>query len=107
VQLLLDAPPTFTDHYKRNVYYWFFASQRLYHYGGNEWQTWNSTMRQELLRQQEQYGNEAGSWNPQPGPNRPARDQWGTQYGRLYTTCMSLYILETSYRHQPIFSEEN
>ena len=105
VQLILDAPPSFANHYQRDVYYWFFATQMLYHYGGNEWQVWNSMMKEQLLQHQEKAGAETGSWNPQPGPNRPARDQWGAQYGRLYTTCMSLYILEVYYRHLRIFPE--
>jgi len=101
VRLILESPPSFTE-YRRDVYYWFFATQTLYHYGGNEWQTWNSRMRQELLLHQEKLGAEAGSWHP----HRLVRDQWGAQYGRLYTTCMSLYILEVPYRHMPIFPQE-
>jgi hypothetical protein len=101
VQLILETPPSFEEHYRRDVYYWFFATQTLYHYGGNEWQTWHSTMREQLEQRQERFGAESGSWNP----HRPVRDAWGTQYGRLYTTCMSLYILEVPYRHRQIFSE--
>ena len=97
VRLILDSPPSFAEHGKRDVYYWFFATQTLYHYGGNEWQTWNSMMRETLLQLQEKRGTDAGSWNP----NQP-RDAWAL-YGRLYTTCMSLYILEVHYRHLRIF----
>ena len=99
VQLILDTPPSFTEHYQRDVYYWFFATQALYHYGGNEWLTWNSKMREDLLMYQEREGTAKGSWNPE----RPAKDAWGKQYGRLYTTCMSLYILEVYYRHLRIY----
>ena len=95
VQVLLDNMPSFAEHYSRDSYYWFFATQTLYHYGGTEWDAWNTAIREELLRHQERFGAEAGSWNPQ----RPVRDQW-LQYGRLYTTCMSLYILEVYYRHK-------
>ena len=90
VQFILDTPPSFADHYQRDVYYWFFAAQTLHYYGGNEWQTWNSMIREQLLQHQEQFGAEVGSWNPL----QPVRDRWGMHYGRLYTTCMSLYILE-------------
>jgi hypothetical protein len=62
VQLILDTPPSFTDHYRRDVYYWFFATQTLYHYGGNEWQTWDSTMREELLQHQEKTGTSGCRW---------------------------------------------
>jgi hypothetical protein len=102
VQLIVNTPPSFADHYQRDVYYWFFATQTLFHYDGNEWQTWNSTMKELLLHYQEKAGAESGSWNPQ----RPSLDGWGRQYGRLYTTCMSLYILEVYYRHLRVFTEE-
>jgi len=98
VQVLLQNPPSFADHYLRDVYYWFFATQTLYHYGGEEWRRWDAAMWEELLPRQERFGAEAGSWNP----DRPVRDQW-SRYGRLYTTCMSLYILEVYYRHLRIF----
>ena len=99
VQGIVDFPPSFVEHYHRDVYYWFFATQVLYHYGGDEWQMWNLAMREQLLQYQEKSGSERGSWNP----FRPVRDAWGHQYGRLYTTCMSLYMLEVYYRHLPIF----
>ena len=98
VRLMLDTPPSFADYSKRDVYYWFFATQTLFHYGGEEWQTWNAMMREELLLHQEKDGTAAGSWNP----NQPISDMW-SQYGRLYTTCLSLYILETYYRHLRLF----
>ena len=98
VRLILDSPPTFAEHGRRDVYYWFFATQTLYHLGGNEWQTWNSIMREELLRNQETFGPERGSWHPR----QPVMDAW-SQYGRLYVTCMSLYILQVYYRHFRIF----
>ena len=103
MRLILDSPPSFTEPHRRDVYYWFFATQALYHYGGNEWQTWNSIMREELLRNQEALGPERGSWHPsQSASGQPARDAWH-QYGRLYTTCMSLYVLQVYYRHLRIF----
>jgi len=99
VRLILDTPPSFAEHYRRDVYYWFFATQVLYHYGGNEWRTWESLMWKELLEHQERMGTELGSWHP----HKPVRDAWGHLYGRLYTTCMSLYILEVYHRHLRIF----
>ena len=100
VKVLLENPPSFADHYLRDTYYWLFATQTLYHYGGEEWKEWNAQMRDVLLEHQEKFGAEAGSWNPQ----RPVRDAW-VQYGRLYTTCLSLYILEVYYRHLRIFPD--
>jgi len=98
VRVLLGNLPSMTDHFSRDSYYWFFATQTLYHYGSDEWLTWNTMIREELLRHQERFGAEAGSWNPE----RPAQDTW-QMYGRLYTTCMSLYMLQVYYRHERLF----
>jgi hypothetical protein len=107
VQVLSDNPPSFVDHFQRNVYYWFFATQTLYHFGGEEWREWNAVMREELLRHQERDDiapgiPTAGSWNPQPHRMVPVRDYWAI-YGRLYTTCLSLYILQVYHRHLRLF----
>ncbi|MCL2743112.1 MAG: terpene cyclase/mutase family protein [Planctomycetaceae bacterium] len=91
--------PRFDDHYKRDVYYWYYASQTLHHYGKDEWLIWNTKIREELPAHQEQSGSETGSWNPK----LPVRDVWGQQFGRLYTTCFSALVLETYYRHQRIY----
>ncbi|MDR3232882.1 MAG: terpene cyclase/mutase family protein [Planctomycetaceae bacterium] len=98
VQYLMETPPAFDDHYRRDAYYWFFATNVLYHYGGEHWNVWHKTMREVLLQHQEKAGADGGSWNPR----QPVRDAWGTQYGRLYTTCFSLFILEVPYRYKRI-----
>jgi hypothetical protein len=105
VQLLLqpEHQPTFDDHYKRDAYYWFYATQTLYHYGGEPWQIWNDRMRELLVRHQEKQGRNSGSWNP----NLPVQDKWGTHYGRLYTTCLLTYILEVYYRNQDVYRMDN
>jgi hypothetical protein len=94
--------PRFDNNYKRDVYYWYYASQTLHHYGGNEWLVWNGKIREELPEYQEHSGSEAGSWNP----SLPVRDVWGHQFGRLYTTCFSVLVLETYYRHQRIYQQQ-
>lgn len=90
--LLLDAPFDASD---RDVYYWYYATQVLHHYGGGPWQQWNDVMRAELPQAQSKSGRERGSWPPQA-------DRWG-RFGRLYTTCLSLYCLEVYYRHMPLY----
>ena len=42
--------------------------------------------------------SERGSWDPQG-------DAWGSQGGRLYVTCMSLYMLEVYYRYLPLYQD--
>lgn len=79
-----------------DVYYWYYATQALHHYGGPLWEEWNAKLRVELPASQIAAGPERGSWSPN-------RDAWGTHAGRLYTTCLSLYCLEVYYRHLPLY----
>ncbi len=105
IELLVDPQyqPSFESRYTRNAYYWYYATQALHHYGGEPWRIWNEKMRELLPQHQEQRGANAGSWNPQ----LPVYDTWGHQYGRLYTTCLSLYILEVYYRHLSVYGQED
>ncbi len=96
--LVSDSPITFEEQHKRDVYYWYYATQAIHHYGGEPWKRWNERMRQELPKYQEKTGPSAGSWNPR----QPQADEWWS-YGRLYTTCFSIYILEVYYRHLSIY----
>ncbi len=79
-----------------NVYYWYYATQALHHFGGSGWTIWNNNMKQVLPAMQVDRGNEAGSWSPQA-------DEYGNASGRLYTTCFSIYCLEVYYRHLPLY----
>jgi hypothetical protein len=64
--------------------------------GGDEWDQWNKFMRQRVPERQVKAGKERGSW-------APGGDRWGSHGGRLYTTCLSTYLLEVYYRHLPIY----
>jgi hypothetical protein len=52
-------------------------------------------LREKLPAEQVKDGVERGSWNPQG-------DDWASA-GRLYVTCLSVYMLEVYYRHLPIY----
>ncbi len=95
--LLEDSPFSIRD---GDVYYWYYATQVLHHFGGSPWRLWNEKMREQLPAAQVKSGKEAGSWAPQ-------RDTWGRNYGRLYTTCLSLYCLEVYYRHMPLYKPQD
>lgn len=84
----------------RDVYYWYYATQLCHHMEGKYWEKWNAEMRQTVPERQEKRGPEAGSWDPL----RPTEDKWAMLGGRLYTTCLSIYMLEVYYRHLPIYS---
>lgn len=82
---------------ERDVYYWYYATQVLHHLAGAEWDEWNAVMRQMLPENQTKDGPERGSWSP-------SGDRWGPHGGRLYVTCLSIYMLEVYYRHLPLYS---
>ncbi len=93
--LLTQALPVWEDG-KRNVYYWYYASQVCHHMEGEIWRTWNETMRRVIPDNQVRNGKERGSWDPDG-------DRWGDSGGRLFVTCLSIYNLEVYYRHLPIY----
>jgi len=80
-----------------DIYYWYYGTQALHHYGGAEWEIWNREMRQILVDSQERRGHAAGSWNPR-GPHASVG-------GRLYMTALATCSLEVYYRHLPIFRQ--
>ena len=90
---LVNNPIRFAD---MDVYYWYYCTQAMHHMGGDHWKQWNSVMRQEVPSEQIKTGNEGGSWEP-------SRDRHGHLGGRLYTTCLCIYMLEVYYRHLPIY----
>ena len=95
--LLDDSPFDLRD---ADVYYWYYATQVLHHFGGSPWRLWNEKMREDLPKAQVKSGKESGSWAPQ-------KDSWGRNHGRLYTTCLSIYCLEVYYRHMPLYKSQD
>jgi hypothetical protein len=85
---------------KRDAYYWYYATQVAHHMEGEYWKAWNGIMRQQVPQNQVRSGKELGSWDPK----LPVPDQWGDYGGRLYVTCLSIYMLEVYYRHLPLYS---
>ena len=85
----------------RHTYYWYYATQVMYHLQGEDWAAWNGKLRDMLVVAQVKEGPAAGSWHP----HQPAPDKWGDQGGRLYETALSLLILEVYYRHLPLYQQ--
>ena len=77
------------------LYYWYYATQVLHHYGGAPWDEWNHVMRDLLIEAQATDGHARGSWAPQGG-----HDNSG---GRVYATSLALLTLEIYYRHKRAF----
>ncbi len=93
--LIADHLPSNRD---RNLYYWYYGTQVMHHYGGEPWKIWNDRMRELLISSQETRGAHPGSWSP-------GDFEWGPRGGRIYTTSLAVCTLEVYYRHLPIFKQ--
>jgi hypothetical protein len=95
---------------KRNVYEWYYSAQVLHNVGGEEWKAWYSGLQTQIVEAQKRRGSRKapddiqGSWDPVSPYG--ANSEYAQQAGRLYLTTLSLLILETPYRHYPIYVAE-
>ena len=80
---------------EHDLYYNYYATQVMRHYGGGTWKKWNEEMRENLIAKQAKIGHATGSWYL---PHR-----WGQQGGRHYCTSMATMILEVYYRNPSIY----
>ncbi|AMV34529.1 Prenyltransferase and squalene oxidase repeat protein [Pirellula sp. SH-Sr6A] len=83
----------------RDTYYWYYATQVMFHAGGEKWKAWYRDLYPMLIRTQMQDGEWSGSWEPLG----PIPDAWGEYGGRLYVTTLNLLSLEVYYRHLPLY----
>jgi len=82
---------------RETSYYWYYATQVMYHMQGDYWTRWNEHLRDVLVASQIKDGHQAGTWDPQ--------DQWEQSAGRLYATSLRLLMLEVYYRHLPLYQQ--
>lgn len=82
-----------------DLYYSYYGTQVMRHYGGPEWEKWNAKLRDELIKSQVSQGHAAGSWE--------AHGAHSEKGGRLYATSLATMILEVYYRHMPLYSERS
>ncbi|NOX56492.1 MAG: terpene cyclase/mutase family protein [Planctomycetes bacterium] len=80
------------------MYYNYYATQVLHHWGGEKWKRWNEVMREQLIKTQDRKGHATGSWKP--------RDRHGHVGGRLYMTSLCVMTLEVYYRHLPLYQRD-
>jgi hypothetical protein len=80
----------------QGMYYHYYTTQVMHHYGGARWDKWNNWMRDYLVRTQSRDGAETGSWRF-TGSHDEA--------GRLYCTAMAAMTLEVYYRYSPVYGE--
>jgi hypothetical protein len=87
------------DDSRRDLYFWYYATQVMHNQPGIDWDKWNRRIRNLLVESQAREGCAAGSWDPQ----HPSPDPWGAQGGRLMTTCLATLTLEVYYRYIPLY----
>jgi hypothetical protein len=90
---ILDA----TGPSPNDMYYNYYATQVLFHWGGKPWEVWNEKMRRRLVDSQRHDGHAVGSWDP--------NDLHGNTGGRLYMTCLCVMTLEVYYRYLPLYKQ--
>lgn len=100
VEWLANVGPDVDKEDVVNMYYNYYATQLMKHYGGDTWRNWNLAMRDFLVNNQVKDGVTKGSWHFN------ADGQWQAAGGRLYTTVLSCLTLEVYYRYLPLFQDD-
>jgi hypothetical protein len=83
----------------KDVYAWYYITQVAHHMEGDAWRRWNDRLREVFPREQVMKGKQRGSWDP-------SLDRWGHIGGRLFVTNFCVYMLETYYRHLPLYAAQ-
>ncbi len=86
------------------MYYYYYATQVMHHFGGEPWQNWNPRMRDMLVAKQDRgmdraHPDQKGSWSP-------VGDAHGGAGGRIMITSLSLLTLEVYYRYLPLYHRD-
>jgi hypothetical protein len=96
MQWLLEHAAPSRD--EKNIYYWYYATQSMHHFGGTAWNSWNEQLRDLLIVEQRRGGKYPGSWDPDDY-------EYGKSGGRVYVTALAVCTLEVYYRHLPLFKQ--
>lgn len=106
VKGLMRRAPTPQSKPPFDMYYYYYATQVVRFYGGEEWSTWNEGVKESdgtrkggvqdwLISLQDRTPANRGSWPPEHGPFV------GPDCGRVGTTALCLLTLEVYYRYTP------
>jgi hypothetical protein len=95
---LAEQLPDYGSYEVQNTYYWYYATQVMFHMRGQYWADWKNRLHTLLRSNQLDRGPFAGSWDPEG-------DRWGSAGGRVYVTAMNLLSLEVEYRYLPLYQE--
>jgi hypothetical protein len=87
-----------SDRGPTNFYYWYYATLALYQHGGEEWDRWNSKIRDRIVQLQCKTGHQTGSWEPDGSI-------YGAKGGRIYCTTLAALTLEVYYRYLRLYDD--
>lgn len=96
----LSQPQQFVTPESPSIYFLFYATQAMHHYGGQPWKDWNAKVRDLLIDLQDKgkdvvFSHREGSWSPYG-------DEYAAQGGRLMFTSLALLTLESYYWSVPL-----
>jgi len=83
-----------------SFYFWYHATNAMFHMGGNSWSRWNQAVSTTLVKSQRKGGPRDGSLNDVEG-SWDLQGNYDKRIGRTYSAAMGALILETYYRYKP------
>jgi hypothetical protein len=86
-----------------DMYYNYYGSMTMFQNDGPDgehWKSWNSRMRDHLIKSQVKEGPQQGSWHFSHGHG-------GSAGGRVYNTALATMTLEVYYRYMPVYQKAN
>ncbi len=111
-ELMLAEPPDLKAFHGgdpsglHSEYYWYYGTLAMFNQGGGAWATWNERIKEALLTSQDRSVDHRGvkghSWGSWPAYG-PGWGRWGRTGGRIYSTALSVMMLESYYRYTPAF----
>ncbi len=107
VQYLKSQPPHVQAN---NLYYLYYATQVMHHFGGDEWKLWNDGVAgnpgiRELILSKMDVGSSSKT-SHQLGSWAPTSEGHLSEGGRIMATSLALLTLEVYYRHLPLYGRD-
>ena len=95
IEMIRQFGPLKSDGTDCCLYYAYYATLAMHHYGGSGWNRWASELSDFLVRNQAKRSHKSGSWF--------FSDRHADKGGRLFNTSLAILILETPYRILPLY----
>lgn len=104
--LATDLPVWGMLNANHEMYHWYYTTLGLYQFGGENWDKWNKSISEMLIKYQCDGGPLDGSADDLNGCWPSEYDLWGRTLGRIYTTAMATLCLEVYYRYDRMYQSK-